>query len=118
MKTGPKPRAFESFLVERESGCVEWTGVTVKSNGYEGHRYGRFTRDGKKHLAHRVAYQRAFGGIPDGTKVLHRCDNPLCCNPQHLFLGTQRDNVRDAIGKGRLNPVANGRASGISRRRI
>lgn len=101
-KRGPKPRTFESFLAHRENGCIEWTGVTVKSNGHDTHRYGRFTRNGKKHLAHRVAYERKFGSISPDIKVLHRCDNPLCCNPDHLFLGTQLDNVRDAIAKKRF----------------
>lgn len=118
MKTGPKPRTFESFLaVANERGCVEWTGVTIKSNGRDDHRYGRFTRDGRKRLAHRVAYERAFGTIPSGLQVLHRCDNPLCCNPDHLFLGTHLDNMHDAIRKGRVDPRANGIASGAARRK-
>lgn len=115
MKSGPKPRAFESFLAARESGCIEWTGATVKSNGYEHHRYGRHTSGGKKRLAHRVAYERANGPIPQGLEICHTCDNPLCCNPDHLFLGTHRDNMQDAIRKGRVDPRANGIASRRSR---
>lgn len=52
-------------------------------------------------LSHRVAWTLANGNIPDGLDVLHKCDNPPCCNPSHLFIGTARDNARDAISKGR-----------------
>jgi hypothetical protein len=96
-------RAFESFLRAAPSGCLEWTGVTVKSNGRDSHRYGRFTRNGAKQLAHRVAYERAHGPIPPGMQALHRCDNPLCCNPAHLFLGTHAENMGDMAAKGRAS---------------
>ncbi len=51
--------------------------------------------------AHRASWQISFGPIPDGLQVLHTCDNPPCCNPAHLFLGTQLDNIYDMCAKGR-----------------
>lgn len=64
--------------------------------------YGQVGRDGKNLLAHRVAYELHHGqSIPRGQCVLHRCDNPPCCNPKHLFLGTRRDNLVDMYSKRR-----------------
>lgn len=83
--------------VQRGDGCWEWTGKErVKG-------YGRF-RPGStqpKVLAHRFAYELLCGPIPDGLQVLHRCDNPLCVRPDHLFPGTNADNVADKVSKGR-----------------
>lgn len=67
--------------------------------------YGHFTCtvNGSKslHTAHRTSYSAFVGEIPQNMLVLHRCDNRLCFNPAHLFLGTQLDNMRDMVGKGR-----------------
>lgn len=63
--------------------------------------YGRLRRDRVDLRAHRVALETAVGPIPVGMSVCHRCDNPPCCNPAHLFVGTNRDNVLDMVGKGR-----------------
>lgn len=74
--------------------CWEWK--YPESRGY-----GRFRWKGKRTGAHRVAYEIANGPIPEGMVVCHRCDNPMCCNPDHLFVGTDADNMRDKASKGR-----------------
>lgn len=76
-------------------GCWEWTGQRDPRG------YGRMHVDGRPMLAHRVAYLVTYGSIPPGMAVLHKCDTPKCVNPEHLFLGTQADNVRDMHNKGR-----------------
>jgi hypothetical protein len=64
--------------------------------------YGMFSvRTGVSRLAHRVCWVISGNELPHGMQVLHICDNPACCNPKHLFLGTQRDNIEDMVRKGR-----------------
>lgn len=75
--------------------CINWTGCT-NSQGY-----GQIQIDGVKWAAHRLVYTQTFGAIPDGLVVRHKCDNPLCVNPEHPELGTQRDNVMDCVTRGR-----------------
>lgn len=75
--------------------CYVWT----KTKDRDG--YGRFTWLNKFYITHRLAYEAAYGPIPDDMSVLHRCDNPGCCTPEHLFLGTHLDNMRDKMAKGR-----------------
>lgn len=78
--------------------CWEWHG-TLGTGGY-----GRFKRDGKSTglvYAHRYSYELHVGPIPNDLLVLHRCDNPPCTNPEHLFLGTDQDNMNDMVSKGR-----------------
>lgn len=83
--------------VEKTDACWNWTGcVDVKGYGSIS------TSRGSRPLqAHRVSYQIANGPIPDGMMVLHRCDNPRCVNPSHLFLGTAADNTHDMMSKER-----------------
>ncbi len=77
------------------SGCIEWARYRDRAG------YGVVRHEGRNIKAHRMAWTLAHGPIPDGLFVLHRCDNPPCVNVAHLFLGTIRDNVLDAIRKGR-----------------
>jgi len=78
--------------------CIEWT----KAKDRDG--YGVLTRNNKKNLrAHRVAWIDTYGEIPEGMWVLHKCDNKSCVNPEHLFIGTAKDNTQDCIKKNRRN---------------
>lgn len=81
--------------VLRKPGC--WTWLAGKNTA----GYGSFWFHGRLVMAHRVSWMLEHGPIPDGLFVLHHCDNPPCVNPKHLFLGTARDNLIDAISKGR-----------------
>lgn len=85
--------------------CWIWTGsVSNPAKGYgalsSGKQKGTIGR-AKAISAHRAAWVVTFGPVPDGLQVLHRCDNPPCCNPAHLWLGTNMDNVLDKVAKGR-----------------
>lgn len=80
------------------NGCIEWQAFRLP-HGYGQIQEGR--AGSRKLLAHRAAYELQHGPIPSGMNVLHRCDNPSCVNTEHLFLGTQADNVYDMVSKGR-----------------
>lgn len=93
--------------------CWLWTASTTGS----GLPYGQFALprqrgERQRHVyAHRMAWMLSHGPIPDGLKVCHHCDVPGCCNPSHLFLGTQADNLADCRQKGRMPELRNGKLS-------
>jgi len=91
----PRNTPFHDRLVATEAGCLEWQGYR------ETFGYGQIRINGKLYKAHRYAFELAYGPIPEGLVICHRCDNPPCCNPEHLFLGTHADNIADRCAKGR-----------------
>jgi hypothetical protein len=104
---------FECQAVKKE-GCWDWLGHK------DDRGYCRIMVGGKIQLAHRVSWELHRGPLSDGQHVCHKCDNPSCTNPAHLFIGSQKDNIRDMYSKGRQNPgkgkpfeagVANGNTS-------
>lgn len=88
----PEERFWER--INKTESCWLWT-------GYTGSRYGRLFDHGKTIPAHRLSYEIHKGPIPDGMYVCHSCDVTICVNPEHLFLGTQSENMRDMVKKGR-----------------
>lgn len=88
-------RLLASCVPEPMSGCWLWL-LTISQHGY-----GQMSYKGQPKRAHRISYGAFVGEIKDGLHVLHKCDNRSCINPQHLFLGTNKDNVMDCLKKGR-----------------
>lgn len=86
-------RLESKILPEPNSGCWLFTGG--------GTRYGLIWVDGKQCLAHRVMWELVKGPIPEGRAICHHCDVGFCINPDHLFVGTQQENIQDSIRKGR-----------------
>lgn len=98
-----KERLISRTIKDEESGCWVWQGAK-KGMGY-GYLTVGSRKDGSRRtaMAHRESYRIFIGPIPDGMMVCHRCDNPSCINPEHLFIGTHQDNIDDRESKGRNN---------------
>jgi len=102
-------RFLSKVSLQITSGCWVWTGFRNAQG------YGHFALDGYKvGRAHRASWVLHRGSIPTGLCVLHRCDNPSCVNPDHLFLGTDADNAHDRDAKGRGKPWVKASSSGVS----
>ncbi len=85
--------------VLKTDNCWEWQGAKFS------HGYGQFKIQGKVWQVHRLAYTLSVGPIPDGMLICHHCDNKICARPSHLFAGTNGDNQRDSVRKGRAGFV-------------
>lgn len=99
--TNEKERANSTFWLKinkKENGCWDWA-LSKTEFGYGRVSLGASAKGLK---THQVAYALAYGAIPEDKNVLHHCDNRLCCNPEHLFLGTKKDNTHDMMQKGRM----------------
>ncbi len=88
-------RLAKYIIKDPETGCWNWISATVSKG------YGVLSVNGKMQYVHRLVWEREHGPIPNGMQVCHSCDNPRCCNPEHLFLGTRSDNMLDMVNKGR-----------------
>lgn len=88
-------RFHEGYRVDEESGCWLWFKASFR------HGYGAIGWNYKTLKAHRLSYQLHRGPIPEGALVCHKCDTPACVNPEHLFLGSPKDNCQDRNAKGR-----------------
>lgn len=97
-KAGPIERRFwVKVSVGDPRECWPWT-AAMRTKGQQ---YGAFWLDGRHQPANRVAWELANGPLPTGMMACHRCDNPACCNPAHIFAGTGQDNNDDKVFKGR-----------------
>lgn len=96
MSSDALKRLYDNSIPVPESGCYIWLGGKDRSG------YGFLSVRGKKTKAHRLAWELAYGVIPQGLCICHHCDVPLCIRHDHLFIGTHGDNMLDLAKKGRL----------------
>lgn len=94
-------RFFAFICPEPYSGCWLWTGAVYHTGRGAKYQYGAFNPSGTTVHAHRFSYELHIGPIGKDLFCCHRCDTPLCVNPEHLFVGTALDNMRDSIAKDR-----------------
>ena len=94
-------RFWKRVAIKEPAECWEWTGARGL-NYHKEKSYGHVNYNGKTTKSHRIAWMIYNGPIPDGMFILHKCDNPPCCNPAHLFLGTAKDNMQDCLAKNRV----------------
>lgn len=109
---------FFKWISKLPNGCWRWMGsIKQRKNRPQSEWHGQWRNEaGEIELCHRAAWRILVGVIPRDALVLHRCDNPRCCNPEHLFLGTQADNVSDMWDKGRARPgISRGASHGMSK---
>lgn len=86
---------YRSYVTQRE-GCWGWRHLLHRSG------YGLLSHSSKNHYAHRISYEMHVGPIPDGMDVMHLCHTPACSNPEHLTVGSRRDNMQSSRVAGRL----------------
>jgi len=92
-----RARFWEKVAVGEIGDCWEWSGAKTAFG------HGRFRVDGILVSPHRLVMEWVYGAVPDKKLVLHTCDNAACVNPNHLYIGTHRDNVLDAVCRGRCS---------------
>lgn len=97
------PIKQDNLMPVPESGCLIWIGGATADG------YGSMRVRYKHYLVHRAAWENENGPIPDGMHVCHKCDVPSCCRVDHLFLGTNRDNIQDSVRKGRRKGISGNR---------
>jgi len=90
-----KEKILNNYKLEVSTGCHVWKNYLYPVG------YGQVKFQGKDYLVHRLVYEFTHGPIPDGMYICHKCDRRACMNPDHLFIGTQKDNIQDMLSKGR-----------------